>query len=109
MQEQELLEKVTQNVSKPSSTFILFNQWDLVKKDGADRVKQQHLKKVDEILVQQLQVYTAKMAQNRTFFLSAEEACKVQLPASPDEQLAGKKQTALENVPISNYSEIIKL
>ena len=96
MQERKLLEEVALEVSKPSSTFVLFNQWDLVKKDRADRVKQQHLKKVDEILVQQLRVYTAEMVQKRTFFLSADKAltaCNVSLPASPDEQLAGKKQT----------------
>lgn len=98
-----MLDKVTRNVSKPSSTFILFNQWDTVeKKSKADNVKQQHLEKVDEILVQQLKVYTAEMAQKRTFFLSAEEAltaCNMQHPTSPNEQPAGKLQTALGKVP----------
>lgn len=96
MQEQALFEKVKLSVSNPCNTFIVFNQWDVVeKKRGADRVKQQHLERVNEILVETLHIYNTEMAQKRTFFLSAEEAltmCDMQHQTSPNAQSGGKAQ-----------------
>ena len=104
LQERALLDRVAQKVSSPSNTFILFNHWDTVEnRKGADKVKQQHLKKVDEILVKQLQVYTAEMAQKRTFFVSAEEAftaCDVQHQTALNEQSRGKTHASLVKVPM---------
>ena len=62
------------NLSK--NLFILFNHWDeLVNDEDCDDVKSQHLQNVREFLVQGLQ---SKAVMDRTFFVSGQEACRVQ-------------------------------
>lgn len=82
-------------ISDPSSTFILFNQWDRVEEDGEEQaslVKQQQLNKVTRIMVQELSIFTEEMVEERTFFVSARQAVNNAVGCAGNTQQAGSKQ-----------------
>ena len=78
-----MFEEVSQKVSKPSNSFVLFNHWDTAEHEDASMVKEtkmKHYAKVKEILVERLKVMDEATAENRTFFVSAREAFENCLP-----------------------------
>ncbi|XP_033126802.1 mitofusin-2-like [Anneissia japonica] len=72
--EKSFFHKVSEKLSKPN-IFILNNRWDAAASEPEfmDAVKQQHLERAVDFLVNELKVVTAQQAEDRIFFVSAKE------------------------------------
>ncbi|ESN93802.1 hypothetical protein HELRODRAFT_87998 [Helobdella robusta] len=73
--EKNFFHRVSERLSKPN-IFILNNRWDASASEleMMQEVKQQHLERNVEFLVDELKVATHHEAENRVFFVSAREA-----------------------------------
>ncbi|XP_059141445.1 mitofusin-2-like isoform X2 [Physella acuta] len=72
--EKNFFHKVSSRLSQPN-IFILQNRWDVSEmEEDIDQVKQQHIDRNTEFLVEELKVTDKKAARDRVFFVSAREA-----------------------------------
>ena len=73
--EKNFFHRVSERLSKPN-IFILNNRWDASANEleTMAEVKQQHLERSIQFLVDELKVATKQEAENRVFFVSAKEA-----------------------------------
>uniref|UniRef100_A0AC35THS2 Dynamin-type G domain-containing protein n=1 Tax=Rhabditophanes sp. KR3021 TaxID=114890 RepID=A0AC35THS2_9BILA len=84
--EKSFFQRVSKKLAKPN-IFILNNRWDAsddMMKHQIEAVKQQHMTRFIEFLVQELEVCTEEEAKNRIFFTSAKEMLELRLNCDDD-------------------------
>ncbi|XP_071945014.1 mitofusin-2-like isoform X2 [Antedon mediterranea] len=94
--EKGFFHKVSEKLSKPN-IFILNNRWDAAASEPEfmDAVKQQHLERAVDFLVNELKVVTAQQAEDRIFFVSAKEVLQARIQKQQGGALAEGFQARL--------------
>ena len=95
--EKRFFATVTQRLSSPN-VFILNNRWDSpAATPGAEKVKQQHVKKCRDFLVEELQSVDDFTARERVYFVSGKETV--------EKRTSGKQEGAGDSLAAARYFE----